>query len=232
MKLNNIFSASSIFSLCIALMIGFTSCNRGSEYGPKEGEEESGISSESDESEAYGLEPDDLTFEDEEGDTGNEYPADDDYPRNDVVAGEDNEAMEVEYGQADTAYDETQAMYPSEKIKDETNLNSNDPMKLQSDFRSVKKKKLLATLNSRRTSLENQIRELEKDPGNAEDSSVLKGNIEKLKLYRAKIDREITKVREAKDQRRFEEVAESAQAALKGSGALMQEENMRIQQGY
>ncbi|MFP4091145.1 MAG: hypothetical protein ACLFUB_17890 [Cyclobacteriaceae bacterium] len=235
MKYKNIFNSASIFYLCLSLILLFAACSRNTEYGPKEGEEESGISSDSDEREPYGLQPDDLTFNDEqegqEEGVDDEYPADEDYPRNDVVAGEDNEASEVEYGQADTVYDENQAMYPSDKIQEETNLNSNKPMQLDSEFASVQVKKLYATLNRRKTQLENQIRELENMPGNSEDSSVIQGNIEKLKLYREKLDTEIAKVLSL-DEENYEEVLESAQAAMKGSGALMQEKDMRIQQGY
>lgn len=225
----NIFNASAFFSILFATLLVLASCARNEEYGTKTGEE-------GEEPEAYGLQEEDLPGmgDDNEAQTGTEateeYPADE-APRGDVVAGEDNEAMEVEYGEADTTYDPQAAQYPTDKIKDETNLNSNDPMELDSDFESVQKKKLLATLNRHRTNLERTISDLEKAPGDSEDASTIAGNIEKLKLYREKIDLEIAKVR-AVGEENFAEVAENAQAAMKGSGALMQSENMRIQRGY
>lgn len=226
----NIFNATSFFSILFASLLVLASCARNEEYGTKTGEE-------GEEPEAYGLQEEDLPGMGDDNATQTEieaseesYPADES-PRGDVVAGEDNEAMEVEYGQADTTYDPQAAQYPTDKIKDETNLNSNDPMELDSDFESVQKKKLLATLNRHRTNLERTISDLKNAPGDSGDSSTIAGNVEKLKLYREKIDLEIAKVR-AVGEENFAEVAENAQAALKGSGALMQSKDMRIQQGY
>lgn len=229
MNNRNIFSPSSFFSLLLAATFLMSACSRNEEYGTKTGDA-------GEEPEAYGLQEEDLPGmgNDEETTitTGDEeaYPADD-APRGDVVAGEDNEAIEVEYGEADTAYNPQAAQYPTDKIKDETNLNSNDPMELDSDFESVKKKKLLATLNRHRTNIETRIRELKNEPGNSEDSTTIEGNIEKLRLYREKLDLEIAKVR-AVGEENFAEIAENAQAAIKGAGALLQSENMRIQRGY
>ena len=225
----NIFNASAFFSILFAALLVLASCSRNEEYGTKTG-------GEGEEPEAYGLQEEDLPSmgDNNEAQTGTEaseeYPANE-TPRGDVVAGEDNEAIGVEYGEADTTYDPQAAQYPTDKIKDETNLNSNDPMELDSDFESVQKKKLLATLNRHRTNLERTISDLKNAPGDSGDSSTIAGNIEKLKLYREKIDLEIAKVR-AVNEENFAEVAENAHAALKGSGALMQSENMRIQRGY
>ena len=227
MNIKNIFSPTSFFSLLLASIFLLSACSRNEEYGTKSG-------GEGEESEAYGLQEEDLPGMGDDNETSatdsEEYPADDS-PRGDVVAGEDNEAIAVEYGEADTSYDAQVAQYPTDKIKDETNLNSNDPIELDSEFESIQKKKLLATLNRHRTNLERTISDLKNAPGDSEDSSTIAGNIEKLKLYREKIDLEIAKVR-AVGEENFAEIAENAQAAIKGSGALMQSENMRIQQGY
>ncbi len=226
MNTKNIFNPTVFFSLSITVMLVMSACDRGSEYGTKTGGEDG-------KPEAYGLQEEDLPGMGQDSETeGNkeEYPAKD-APRNAVVAGEDNEAIEIEYGEADTSYDAQAAQYPTDKIKDDTNLNSNDPLQLDSDFESIKKKKLLATLNRHSTNLKGAIRNLQNAPGDAENATTIEGNIEKLKLYQKKIDREIAKVRAA-DEENFPEIAENAQAAIKGAGALIQSENMRIQQGY
>lgn len=224
---NNIFRSTSFFSILLSAFFLLSACDRGEEYGTKTGDD-------GEDPEAYGLQEEDLPDMGDETQTesnAENYPADES-PRGDVVAGEDNEAMEVEYGEADSTYNPQAAQYPADKIKDETNLNSNDPMELDSDFESVKKKKLMATLNRHRTEVDNRIRELQNMPGNSEDSSIVAGNVEKLKLYREKLDLEIAKVIAVEDENVLEEVTESAQAAIRGAGALIQNETMQIQQGY
>jgi hypothetical protein len=144
---------------------------------------------------------------------------------------ENGEPTEAVYSGADSAYDPEAAQYPVDKIKQETNLDDNVPLELDSQSESVQKKKLLATLNRHRTNLEKIITDLKKAPGNADNTSTIAGNIEKLEHYQKKIDQEIAKVRAADDSS-LEEVAENATAAIKGSGALMQSENIRIQRGY
>ena len=146
-------------------------------------------------------------------------------------AEESSEPTDAAYSEADSAYDPEAAQYPIDKIKQETNLDDNMPLELDSQSESVQKKKLLATLNRHRTNLEKTIADLKKEPGNTEDATTIAGNLEKLELYRNKIDQEIANVRAASDST-LEKVAENAMAAIKGSGALMQSENMRIQQGY
>lgn len=228
MKTKIIFKSLPIFSLIIALMMVFVACDPGPRQGPKSGEA-------GEEPEAYGLQEDDLPggeAEDEgsQADEQSEYPAEEN-PRGDVVAGEDNEAPRVEYGESEEEFNEEEAMYPAEKIEEETNLNSNDPLELDAEFMSVAKKMLMSTLNGHRTDLEYHIRELQQTSGNSEDSSVLAGNVEKLKLYLVKLDLEMAKVR-AVDEKNFGEVAENAQAAIKGAGALIASRKMRITQGY
>jgi len=220
MDIKHIFSSATFFSLLVVAALLISGCNRNDAYGVKSG-------GEGEEPDEYGLQEEDLPG------MGNEdeaYPSGE-APRNDVVAGEDNQAERVEYGKADTSYDAQAAQYPADKIREETNLNSNDPLQLESGFRSIEKEKLLSTLNRQKTNIESRIRELEKMPGDAEDATTIEGNINRLKLYHEKIDNEITKVRSV-EERDFEEVAESAQATIKGSGALLQSENMRIQRGY
>lgn len=225
---NNIFRSTSFFSILLSAFFLLSACDRGEEYGTKTGDD-------GEDPEAYGLQESDLPGSQDEAElesgAAEDYPADES-PRGDVVAGEDNEAMEVEYGEADSTYNPQAAQYPADKIKDETNLNSNDPMELDSDFESVKKKKLMATLNRHRTEVDNRIRELQNMTGNSEDSSIVAGNVEKLKLYREKLDLEIAKVIAVEDENVLEEVTESAQATIRGAGALIQNEDMQIQQGY
>lgn len=229
MKTKNIFKSLSLFSLITSLIMIIVACDPGPRQGPKSGEP-------GEEPEAYGLQEEDLPggdvadSEEVMGDENSEYPAEDN-PRGDVVAGEDNEAPGVEYGEAEGEFSEEEAQYPAEKIREETNLNSNDPLELDTEFMSVAKKMLMATLNGQRTDLEYHIRDLQQSPGNSEDSSILAGNIEKLRLYLEKLDLEMAKVRVA-DEESFEEVAENAQAAIKGAGALIVSRRMRITQGY
>jgi len=228
MNKTNIFTTTTFFSLLTAAFLFLTACDRGDEYGTKTGDGE-------DTPEAYGVDDPNVIVEEEAAEDpieDGEYP-EENTPRGDVVAGEDNEAREVEFGRADTAYDSEDAMYPASKIQEDANLNSNDPLALDSDMYSVEKKKLLATLNRHATMIENRIRELRKQPGNSEDSSTVAGNIEKLKVYKRKLDLELAKVRTVNEaDAAAEEVFESAQAAIKGAGAVMQSKDMRIQRGY
>ncbi|WPP48497.1 hypothetical protein [Catalinimonas niigatensis] len=211
---NKIISKSlPVFSLIMALIWVFVACDPGPRQGPKSGEA-------GEEPEAYGLQEDDLPgveTEDEgnraEGQSENSAQKN---QENDVAAGE---------------FSEEEAMYPAEKIEEETNLNSNDPLELDAEFMSVSKKMLMSTLNGHRTDLEHHIRELQQTPGNSEDSSVLAGNVEKLRLYLKKLDIEMAKVRGV-DEENFGEVAESAQATIQGAGALIASRRMRITQGY
>ncbi|MDF9800187.1 hypothetical protein OKW21_005450 [Catalinimonas alkaloidigena] len=137
----------------------------------------------------------------------------------------DNNAEDNSLGEAE--YDEDSAMYPEEKVMDSTNLADGQPVDLNTGVFRLDKQKLLSTLNLHKTELENQVRALEAKPGDQSDESVIEGNIEKYKTYLEKLDREIAQVNAA-DEENFSEVVPSAQAAIKGAGALINTRDMRI----
>jgi len=131
-------------------------------------------------------------------------------------------------GEKESATSQTgDVAYPEDKVIEDTNLDDDKPLELDSEEMSLEKKKLLATLNKQRTELENQIRQLEDMPGNYNDTTTLAGNIEKMKQYLDKLDTEIAQVKEAGEEN-FDEAAETAQAAIEGAGALMNSKDMRI----
>lgn len=124
-------------------------------------------------------------------------------------------------------YTEGSAKYPDEKVMDSTNLADGQPVDLNTGVFRLDKQKLLSTLNLHKTELENHIRNLEAEPGDQEDASVLEGNVEKYRTYLDKLDKEIAQVNAAEEDD-FEEVVPSAQAAIKGAGALINTRDMRI----
>lgn len=212
MKTRNIFKSLSVFSLLVSAMLVWSGCDPGPRQGPKSGEP-------GEEPEAYGLQEDDVPG-------GGEDPEADD---NQINTAEGETLKMASEGNGE--YDEEEAMYPEEKIQEETNLEEDDdPLELDGVL-SVQRKMLIATLNGQRNDLEAYIRTLQQAPGTTEDSSVLEGNVEKLKTYLNKLDLEMAKVRAAEEEN-FGQVAESAQAAIEGAGALVASRNMRIDQGY
>lgn len=141
----------------------------------------------------------------------------------DLPGGDESEAVASSEGE----YNEDAVKYPEEKVIDNTNLTDDQPVELNTDVFRLEKQKLLSTLNLHRTELENHIRKLEAKPGDQEDASVLEGNIEKYRTYIEKLDKEIAQVNAAEEDD-FEEVVPSAQAAIKGAGALINTRDMRI----
>ncbi|MEK6476322.1 hypothetical protein WJR50_02270 [Catalinimonas sp. 4WD22] len=156
------------------------------------------VGEEGEEPEAYGLQEEDLP-------------------------GGDDEAVAA----SESEYNEDSAMYPEEKVLENTNMEDGEPVALSTDVFRLEKQKLLSTLNLHKTELENHIRNLEAKPGDQEDASVLEGNIEKYRTYLGKLDKEIAQVNAAEEDD-FEEVVPSAQAAIKGAGALINTRDMRI----
>lgn len=210
MKKKNIIKILPIFSLLISLTVLFAACDRGSTHGTKSG-------GEGEEPEAYGLQEDDLPG-------GGEDPEANDNQIN-TAAGE-TQKMATDNTEAGE-YNEEEAMYPAEKVEENTNLEDDKPLELDDAAVSLQKKMLMATLNGQKTDLQHQIRTLRNAPGNSEDSSIIEGNAEKLALYLDKLDQEMAKVMSAEEEN-FEEVAESAQAAIQGAGALVASDRMRI----
>lgn len=206
MKSRNIFKSFPIFSLLLSFILIFGACDRNDTYGTKSGEE-------GEEPEAYGLQEDDLPG-------GEEDPASEDNQIN-TAEGETQKMASDAEGSAD---------YPEEKIQEDTNLKDGEPLELSGSM-NIQKKILIATLNGQRNDLEAYMRNLKQAPGSTEDSSILQGNVEKLKAYLDKLDLEMAKVR-AVGEENFEEVAESAQGAIEGAGALIVSREMRITEGH
>ncbi len=123
--------------------------------------------------------------------------------------------------------------YPSDMVKDETNLAPGDnmPMEIGGITSSLEKQQLLALLMRQKTNMAYRIEELEDMPGDATDNTVVRGDIDKLRLYIDKLDQEIVDVRKAQPESMME-ATESALGAIKGAGALMQSSVMRIDRGF
>lgn len=123
--------------------------------------------------------------------------------------------------------------YPRDEVLDETNLDQDDylPMEVGEVTSLIEQRKLLALLLRQKNDMEQRVNELENMPGDASDNTVVKGDIDKLRLYLVKLDLEILKVRKARPGS-MREVSESALGAVKGAGALMQSSVMRIDRGF
>jgi hypothetical protein len=156
------------------------------------------------------------------GEPDQDYKDDND-DRNDEVMADD---------QAPTGTDDENA-YPRDEVQEETNLDQDDylPMELGEVTSLIEQRKLLALLLRQKNDMEQRINELKDMPGDASDNTVVKGDIDKLRLYLVKLDLEILKVRKAQPGS-MREVSESALGAVKGAGALMQSSVMRIDRGF
>ena len=125
------------------------------------------------------------------------------------------------------------AGYPTEKIADETNLEEDDnmPMETTEVTSSIKKQQLLALLMRQKTDMSYRIDELENAPGSPANNTVVQGDIDKLRLYVEKLDQEIVDVRKAQTGS-MKEATESALGAIKGAGALLQSTVIRVDRGF
>lgn len=123
--------------------------------------------------------------------------------------------------------------YPRDMVKEETNLEADDamPMEIGGITSSLEKQQLLALLMRQKTDMTYRIEELQRMPGDASDNTVVRGDIDKLRTYIAKLDEEIVDVRKAQAGA-MEEATESALGAIKGAGALMQSNVIRIDRGF
>ena len=157
-------------------------------------------------------------------DRGDNYKQENDQSETDIRANQSSGSQEGQYN-------EDEAMYPEEKVLDNTNLDSDKPMETGSAISLIEKRELLATLMRQKTEIMYRIEELSSQSQNQDTATVVGGNVDKLRTYLDQLDDEITKVRAA-DPNNMQEVGESAQAAIKASGALMQSSVMRIDRGY
>jgi len=123
--------------------------------------------------------------------------------------------------------------YPEDKVLDNTNLDDRQPLELSKEFETVEKRILIASLMRQRNDLEYRIREIK----TAADTTINPypappaGDLEQLKTYVDNIDKEIAKVRNTPSEN-LAEVEETALAAIKGAGALLQSSYMRIDSGF
>ena len=147
--------------------------------------------------------------------------------------GEDYKEEQEATGEAAGATDSAGNAYPRDMVVEETNLEEDDnmPMEVGEATSAIEKQKLLALLMRQKTDMLYRIEELENMPGDASDNTVVRGDIDKLRLYIVKLDQEIVDVRKAQTGS-MKEATESALGAVKGAGALMQSTVMRIDRGF
>ena len=155
----------------------------------------------------------------------------DNYKRENGTSETDIRADQSSGNDQESQYDENEAEYPEEKVLDDTNLDSDQPLETGAAISLIEKRKLLASLMRQKTEIMYRIEELSSQSRNQDTASVISGDIDKLRTYLDQLDDEITKVRVA-NPNDMQQVEESAQAAIKASGALMQSAVMRIDRGY
>ena len=129
--------------------------------------------------------------------------------------------------------DNNQNDYPSNMVKDDTNLDPGDnmPMDIGAAVSAIEKQQLLALLMRQKTNMHYRIEELKNMPGDAFDNTVVRGDIDKLRKYMTTLDQEIVNVRMARGGA-MEEVSEAALGTIKAAGALMQSSVIRIDRGF
>ena len=157
-------------------------------------------------------------------DRGDDYKRENTSITDDTDVDQNNDNMEVD------RYDEDEAEYPEEKVLDETNLDSEKPLETGTAISLIEKRELLASLMRQKTEIMYRIAELS-EQSRQNPTTVIRGDIDKLQVYLEKLDKEITKVRAASPND-MQAVGESAKAAIKASGALMQSSVMRIDRGF
>ena len=160
------------------------------------------------------------------GEPNQDYRKDDDDRRGEAVVNDDGGETETSEGE------NSQNAYPRDEVREETNLDGDYlPMDLGETTSLIEKRKLLALLMRQKNDMEQRINELENQPGNPSNNTVVEGDIDKLRLYVEKLDLELVKVRKS-PAGSMKEVSESALGAVKGAGALMQSSVMRIDRGF
>ncbi|WKN46146.1 hypothetical protein [Tunicatimonas pelagia] len=111
---------------------------------------------------------------------------------------------------------------------EETEVSEEAGLEMKTEFESVEKRVLMASLIRQKTDLEYRIREIQSHPGGTTPPA---GDLGQLKTYVDDISREITKVRQTPDGQ-LAEVEKTAMAAIEGAGALLQSSYMRIDSGF
>lgn len=134
---------------------------------------------------------------------------------------------------ADTAsFNEEEAMYPAEKVQQNTSLEDNEPLEMGSKpFWSIDKSILLATLNKHKTEIEYKIQQMGNEQEASNGAISPQASLQELKSYKEDLDEEITRVRMASEAD-FSEVAESAQETLQNIGTKVVSTYIRIERGF
>lgn len=127
---------------------------------------------------------------------------------------------------------EQETGYPEDKVQENTNLTDNKPLELKTDeFQSLDKRILLATLNRQKTLVEYRIKEMKSGGSDITEGATTAENEQQLQTALQQLDQEIVKVRSASAEE-LDQVAESAQAAIKVVGERMESDRMQIQLGF
>ncbi|MEQ9442093.1 MAG: hypothetical protein RIG62_23840 [Cyclobacteriaceae bacterium] len=139
-----------------------------------------------------------------------------------------------DYKQNDDAssaeYNEDEAMYPEEKVQDDTNLEDGDPLSMEGGSENIEKRILMASLLRQKTDIEDRIREMKMQPVSVDASSPA-GNLNELEGYVAQLDKEITQVRRTPDNR-LSQIQKSAMSTIEEAGALLQTTYIRVDRGF
>lgn len=144
--------------------------------------------------------------------------------------GSDEEGASSE--KADTAsFNEEEAMYPAEKVQENTNLTDDEPLEMGKPFWSIDKSILLATLNKHKTEIQYKIEELESSPVSGAGTGASQASPQELKSYVEQLDEAITNVRMASEAN-FPQVAESAQEVIQTIGGKLVSSYLRIERGF
>lgn len=136
-----------------------------------------------------------------------------------------------EEGTDAASFNEEEAMYPAEKVQQNTNLENNKPLEMDKPFWSIDKSILLATLNKHKTEIEYKIQQMGNEQGASNETMSPQASLQELKSYKEELDEEITRVRMASEAN-FSEVAESAQETLQNIGAKVASTYIRIERGF
>ncbi len=111
---------------------------------------------------------------------------------------------------------------------EEGEVSEEADLEMDTEFESIEKRALIASLMRQKTDLEYRIREVKSQPSGSTPPA---GDLGQMKTYVDDISREIAKVRQTPDGN-LAEVEKTAMAAIEGAGALLQSSYMRIDSGF
>nr|WKN39839.1 hypothetical protein K4G66_14175 [Tunicatimonas sp. TK19036] len=138
-----------------------------------------------------------------------------------------NEDGEATASSGEGEFNEEEAMYPEEKVQDDTNLEDGEPLDLDSEYEPVKKRVMIASLLRQKNDLQNRIREIKMQSS----ATASEGDMGQMQDYVERIDTEITSIRRTPNDR-ISQVEKSAQTTIEEAGELLQSTKMRIDHGF